>query len=395
MADILLLADTFVPNRGGSEAYLAVLAEGLAQNGHRVTVVTPASKVTGPMPKFHPGVLIRRSRLWQRLHILGSHPNAVINRLSRLAIFPLLAARLFRKRADVVIAGHILPAGVVARFLVQANRCKASVVVTYGEELTMYRRSARMLNLMRKALQGADAVTALTNDSREELDLIYPGAAAKTFVIPPSVKVNDDHDKPDGAPAEIKAGRPNLFTLSRIVERKGMDTTIRAVAALRDEFPDIQYHIAGTGPDSSRLHELIKELQLEDCVHLHGSVPDPKLYFQTADIFCMPNRELANGEREGFGIVFLEAGLYGVPSIAGRSGGAVDAVLHDETGLLVEPDNAEAMADAIRILTLDETYRKNLGQAARAYAEQFTAERQVSKFMEIIQQLLDPAKSPR
>lgn len=388
MASILLIADTFPPNEGGSEAYLGTIARGLASNNHRVDVFAPATSSRLKAGPTCANLSVRRSVLWERLQRLGGSANPLVNRSARLLLLPYLLLRLIVRRYDIIIVGHVLPAGLIAKMLRRMRRCEAVVVVTYGEEISMYVRGKRMSKLLKQVIDHADAVTCLTSDSCKELDKLVPGVKTRCFVIPPAVpplvesKVALSPFTP--APGETC----NLFTISRLVERKGIDTVIRAVAMLLDEFPLIQYTVAGAGPDRPRLQALIETLNLQSQVRLVGRVEDPHELFRQCDIFCMVNRELESGEREGFGIVFLEAGLHRKPSIAGRSGGAVDAVLDGKTGMLVNPDDPAETADAIRQLMNDKELRARLGSAARAFAETFTEQRQVASFESIIEKCL-------
>lgn len=385
MARILIIADTYPPNRGGSEASLEIMAEGLARYGHDVRVFTPAVKAIN-VYAIAPGVQVRRSSVWLKLQELGGHKNALINRTSRLLILPFLTIRLIWLKCDIFIAGHIIPAGAVGITLMRFKRCRAMLVTTYGEEITMYRRGPRMLKLMRKILASAQVITATTENSRAELEDVWPGAAAKAEIIPPAVK-RDQSGSTNASDIKL-SGSPILFTLSRLVGRKGMDTTIQAVGLLKDELPDLRYYIAGSGPYQERLIELVQSHGLQNRVVFLGAVAAPDQLLAQCDIFCMPNRQLADGEREGFGMVFLEAGLHGKPSIAGRSGGTGDAVLHEKTGLVVTPDDPAATAHAIRTLALNPDYRNQLGRAAKVHAENFTPQRMVDAYEAILQRLL-------
>ena len=122
------------------------------------------------------------------------------------------------------------------------------------------------------------------------------------------------------------------------------------MAALRDEFPDIQLVIGGKGRDRRRLERIARRLDVS--VRFLGRVEESEvpLIYGIADVFAMPCRNRWAGlEQEGFGIVFLEAAASGVPQVAGRSGGAHEAVLDGVTGHVVDhPRNSAAVANAIR-----------------------------------------------
>jgi phosphatidylinositol alpha-1,6-mannosyltransferase len=115
----------------------------------------------------------------------------------------------------------------------------------------------------------------------------------------------------------------------------------------------------------------MKKLHLQDNVVFTGYVSEDEkaFYYNAADVFVMPNRELENGDVEGFGIVFLEANIYGKPVIGGRSGGAVDAIVDGKTGLLVNPIDIEEIASAIIRFLSNEGYAKQLGFQGRKRVE--------------------------
>ena len=165
---------------------------------------------------------------------------------------------------------------------------------------------------------------------------------------------------------------PLVVSISRLVPRKGMDVLIIAAAALEPSFPGLTVAIAGDGRELGRLRDLVRSTGAP--VRLLGRVDDddlPRLY-GAADVFAMAcrNRWL-DLEQEGFGIVFLEAAAAGVAQVAGRSGGADEAVVDGETGLVVaDPGDPGAVAHALRELLGDGDRRRRMGRAARLRVEQ-------------------------
>jgi phosphatidylinositol alpha-1,6-mannosyltransferase len=150
-----------------------------------------------------------------------------------------------------------------------------------------------------------------------------------------------------------------------------MDVLVEAVAALRPSFPELTVAIGGTGRDRSRLEGLVRRSGAP--VRLLGRVPDESLpgLVGAADVFVMACRDRWAGlEQEGFGIVFLEAAACGVPQVAGRSGGADEAVVHGSTGLVVDdPSDPGAVAAALRRLLTDDALRLRMGEASRRRVE--------------------------
>jgi phosphatidylinositol alpha-1,6-mannosyltransferase len=251
-------------------------------------------------------------------------------------------------------------------------------VVVHGAEVTVPGRLPVSGQLLGHVLRGAVHVVAAGN---------YPAAearhAAGTDRMPPVTVVPPGVDTGRFRPldeAERKAARADLglpadaqvvISVSRLVPRKGMDVLIDAAARLRRSHPDLIVGIAGGGRDRSRLEARAGRLGAP--VRFLGRVPDEQLpaAYGCADVFAMLCRNRWAGlEQEGFGIVFVEAAACGVPSIAGDSGGAADAVSDGETGLVVaEPNDADVVASALARLLDDDDLRARMGAQARQRAD--------------------------
>jgi glycosyltransferase involved in cell wall biosynthesis len=147
-------------------------------------------------------------------------------------------------------------------------------------------------------------------------------------------------------------GKKILLTVGRLVKRKGHYWFIANV--LKNLPVDYIYLIAGVGPEQDSLIELIRELDLTKRVYLLGRVSDEEknCLYQISDIFVMPNISVKN-DQEGFGIVLLEAGRYGLPTIASNIEGIRDAVIDRKTGFLVEEKNAQDFLNAIMNSNID------------------------------------------
>ena len=159
---------------------------------------------------------------------------------------------------------------------------------------------------------------------------------------------------------------PVLLSVGRLIARKGFDLVLRGVAELRRDLPNLTYVIAGDGPERAALEELSRTLNLSAQVCFLGAVDDGTKWaaYDACDIFVMPSRLLGGTEFEGFGIVYLEAALSERPAIGGRTGGASDAIVDNVTGLLVDPEQPGAIAQAVRRLAADPSLRRTIGRAA-------------------------------
>jgi phosphatidylinositol alpha-1,6-mannosyltransferase len=157
-----------------------------------------------------------------------------------------------------------------------------------------------------------------------------------------------------------------LFTIARLVARKGIDTVLQALPALVAAVPDLVYVIAGEGPEGEGLAALSRRLGVESSVRFVGAVahPDLPFYYSLGDVFVMPSRSTPP-DVEGFGIVFLEAAACERAVVAARAGGIPDAVLDGQTGVLVPPDDPRALSPVLVELFRDPARRTELGRRGR------------------------------
>jgi phosphatidylinositol alpha-1,6-mannosyltransferase len=285
-------------------------------------------------------------------------------------------ARRIRETADRVGAELILLDPALPLGHLGPSLDRRYGLVLHGAEITVPGRVPGPRHALARVLRGAELVIAAGGYPADEGERAA-GRGLPVVVIPPGVDV--DRFRPL-SPEERAATRARwgvapestlVVSVSRLVPRKGMDVLIRAAARLAPVHPSLEVLIGGSGRDAGRLRRLIAELGAP--VRLLGRVPDddlPALY-GAADVFSMGCRNRWLGlEQEGFGIVFLEAAACGVPQIAGRSGGAHEAVAHGETGLVVDdPTSVADTADALRQLIVDPQRRAEMGRAGRARAE--------------------------
>lgn len=163
---------------------------------------------------------------------------------------------------------------------------------------------------------------------------------------------------------------PLLLTAARLVRRKGIDTVLQALPALARAIPDVQYAVVGSGPERNALEQLSRELGIAERVFFLGQLDDREVVmaYHACDTFVMPARE-EHPSVEGFGLVFREANACGKPAVGARTGGIADAIEHERTGLLVEPDRPEALEQALRRLLTDPGYASALGTEGRRVVE--------------------------
>jgi glycosyltransferase involved in cell wall biosynthesis len=174
--------------------------------------------------------------------------------------------------------------------------------------------------------------------------------------------------------AGIDPRKFTVFSVCRFYPRKRLQVLLQAAALLRERIPELEVRIAGNGPESKRLEQICSDLGLERAVCWLGDVSMNQLAaeYSRADIFCLPSVQ------EGFGIVFLEAMAAGKPIVAARAAAVPEVV---RNGILVEPANAEALAESILRLYHDPDLRAALGEAGRRDVEEFAMPRVARRFL--------------
>jgi phosphatidylinositol alpha-1,6-mannosyltransferase len=351
----LLVTNDFPPKIGGIQSYLWELWRRLP--AANVTVLTSPH---ADAARFDAEQRFRIERTREPVLL----PSPLLTRQVRR-----LATEV---QAEVVILDPALPLGLIGPHLGLPY-----AVVLHGSEVTIPARLPGSRALLARVLQGAALLIAAGG---------YPEAEARRVagLLPPIVQVPPGVDASrfvPFAPIERASTRarlglptagPLVFSVSRLVPRKGMDTLIEAASRLASEdHPQLTVAIAGSGRDRPRLERAINRTGAP--VRLLGRVPSPDLpgLYACADVFTLCCRSRWGGlEQEGFGIVFLEAAAAGVPSVAGESGGSAEAVLDGVTGFVVsDPSDVAAVADAIDRLVSDPGLASRQGQAARHRAE--------------------------
>jgi phosphatidylinositol alpha-1,6-mannosyltransferase len=184
-------------------------------------------------------------------------------------------------------------------------------------------------------------------------------------------------------------GRPVLLTVSRLYARKGIDRVIQSLPAVLRRIPDLVYLVVGDGGYRPELEQLVSRHELGANVVFAGAVPDYELtdHYSLGDVFIMANREMPDGETEGFGLVFLEANACGLPVIAGKAGGSVDAVTDQVNGLVVDGDDVAAIGAAVIALFDDAALRERLRDGGTEVASASGWERRVDQFLRFCDRL--------
>jgi phosphatidylinositol alpha-1,6-mannosyltransferase len=276
-------------------------------------------------------------------------------------------AELVRQEdADIVLFGAAAPLALMGRtiqrwtgipyaaFMHGVEIWAAQVPVAAGLLSLLGRNAALLMGVSRWQVE----VTRKAIGPQPGIELLSPGVDAQRFHSGVSDRaVRERHGLGDA---------PVICCVSRLTLRKGQDVVIRALPRIAEEVPEVRFLVVGAGPDYERLRDLARRQGVEERVVFAGEVPYDELpgYFRAGDVFAMPCRTRKLGlEVEAFGSVFLQASAVGRPCVAGDSGGAPEAVLDGETGLVVDGADRDAVGGAILELLLDRDRAHKMGRA--------------------------------
>jgi phosphatidylinositol alpha-1,6-mannosyltransferase len=364
----LLLCGNFPPGAGGSQTWSYEVAKHLEKLGHDVTF------------------LARTAPGWKEFD--AGCPFKIVRAAWKIGLYRKFRKFVRRGGVECVLVTHRADFAESARLMAKPGGVPY-VVVAHGGEILKARRKPSV----QRNLPPAAKIIAVSNYTRGLL--VELGIESKKIVvIPNGTDTERFHPNADGSKIRKRyapKGQKIVFTLSRLVKRKGHANLMRALSGLGSEY-NVEYVIGGTGEEEKNLRALAKELGIAKHVHFTGRIEDDELpkYYAACDVFAMPNRYV-EGEMnvEGFGIVFLEANAAGKPVIGGDSGGTVDAIIDGETGFLVDPDDVSDIASALEKLLSNEDMAKRLGEAGRLRVERrFTWRHTASQVANVLQEVM-------
>ncbi|MDA3918438.1 MAG: glycosyltransferase family 4 protein [Deltaproteobacteria bacterium] len=346
----------FPPMGGGAGNATDNISKNLALAGHNVTVLT--SKCGGqPVFEVKNGVKIYRVFSWRNsIHDCGFKGAYTYILFAAFKLWKFNRTEKF----DILHYFFSLPTGLLSLFP-WAFKNTPYIVSLRGSDVPyydIYNKKVHLLNLILKPVntyiwRNAKEVVAL---SRGLKATAMKTASKQSFKVIPN-GVETDLFNP-GLCKKKSANKFRLITVSRLINRKGIDHVLAALAALKDK--DIELLIVGIGNYENTLKKMCSELKLNDCVTFYGYCLREQLFklYNKADVFILPS--LA----ESFGLVFTEAMACGLPVIGGRTGGVPD-LIKSENGILVEPGNIKEIKSAIVKMKQGQKMRVCMGEANR------------------------------
>lgn len=346
MRRLLLIAPDAPPAPGGIARFLDGWLRWLPDTAWSVVSSTPG-------PPDHAGHPVRRLP-----HVPLPGPAGVAADRALISAAGLAAAAA--QRPDAVVIG--VQSATIPGLLAQRLLGVPAVFLAYGREL------------------GADDPWTRIAARRAALTVTISGGSAnvlraagvperRLLIAPPGIEPLD-RPAPPAPPADAP---PTVITVTRLdAPHKALEDVAAAVRHARERVADLRWSIVGSGEPYPAARSAIDAAVAEGWATLHGRVGDDErdALLERATVFALATRPMADGRvGEGFGIVFLEAGARGTPSVAPDADGMRDAIARDRGGLLVAPGDPAAMGDAIARIASDSQLRARLSAGARAHAE--------------------------
>jgi phosphatidylinositol alpha-1,6-mannosyltransferase len=371
MKKTLLITIDFPPQKGGVANYLANFSKNIGSNNIVILANNhPDSHLFDP----HQPYKILRQQLFYKLfwpHWLKSY---------------YIAKKIIAKEnIEQLLISHLLPIGYIALLLKLPY-----IAILHGYDILLAQKNPWKKYWAKLILAKAKLIIVNSNFTKNQV-LKLGLENSKIIIVNPCPNL-----KPEDLNLAEKQILKNeldlhhkkiLLSVGRLVERKGFDQVIRALPEVIKTIPNIIYLIVGNGPDLKRLEILAEKLKVRGNVIFCEDVPDKNLacYYDLADIFIMPARIIDKTDVEGFGIVYLEAAVFAKPVIAGQSGGVAEAVIDNQTGILVNPESVQAITDSIlKLLNSPELINKLGIQGQQRVAKEFQWPIQIKKVINLL-----------
>ena len=266
--------------------------------------------------------------------------------------------------------------------LIKSNKKKYCLIhgkeINHPKESSINTRLIKVINDNEKVIAFSEYTKNLAIDKGVDKN--------KVVVINPGVNPAEELNKKSLEKVErlLKIKTPRLITVSRFDKRKNHEKVIMALRNLKQQYPDIIYICVGYGDEENNLKKLVQELDLSSQVMFFKDISDDlkNSLLAKSDIFVMPSI-IHKTSVEGFGISYVEAAQYGVPSLGGKDGGASDAIDHNKTGLICDGNNLDDIYSSLNSMIENKKYLE-LGKNAKDYVSKFQWEKIIEEYKKIL-----------
>jgi phosphatidylinositol alpha-1,6-mannosyltransferase len=365
---ILISTQCFPPAIGGIESLIHNLASQLHNRGYEISVFADKTKQNDSSFDLKQPLNIQRF----------SGPKPIRRRCKARAI----ASTIKQKKCDALITDswksleHIrIPKNIKVFCL------------AHGTELPRH-PSPRKRRRIKKSLLKSSTIISNSKYTTSQLTPFIGGERPITVIHPAINRPSRPKDNDmQNVRASISGRSPVLISVGRLESRKGFDTVINILPELIKEYPDLLYVLIGDGSLREKMSEVVQQSSLEHNVLFAGYLDEGILnaWIASSDLFLLPARQVKD-DVEGFGIAYIEAAWFGLPAIAGNSGGASEAVIDCETGLVCNGESQASVLEGIRKLLGDTALRSQMGKKAQDRARSLLWENVIEDYVKLIEE---------
>jgi len=266
--------------------------------------------------------------------------------------------------------------------LIKTNKKKYCLIhgkeINHSKGSSLNKRVVKVLNNVEKVIANSEYTKNMAINNGVDQD--------KVIVINPGVGTVEELDKKSLEKVEsvLKIKTPRLITVSRFDKRKNHEKVIMALRNLKQQYPDIVYICIGYGDEEENLKKLVEELDLGSQIMFFKDITNnlKNALIAKSDIFVMPSI-IHKTSVEGFGIAYVEAAQYGIPSLGGKDGGASDAIENNKTGLICDGNNLDEIYSSLNSMIENKKYLE-FGKNAKEYVSKFQWEKIFEKYRKIL-----------
>lgn len=359
--EVLIIASEFPPGPGGIGSHAYSMAKAFYKKNIDVTVVCPADYVDRKealeFDSKLPFKVVRYARQGWR---------GYLGRLTTI-----------RKnlKKNIILSGKF-PLWTINWIRLLKGKSVKIISVLHGSEVNPLNKLTRKFT--HNAIAKADEVVAVSNFTATLLPN-WLQTSKKIKIIPNGIDLSAF---PECDKRELK-GNPVILTVGAVTPRKGQHRVIKALPAILKKYPEAHYHIVGLPFYKKQFEVIADSLGVSENITFHGrieSIGDLYSYYRSADLFAILSENQKDGDCEGFGIVILEAGYYGLPTIGAIGCGIEDAIKNDVNGYLVDGDNPPEITDRIGSIIKN---KHRLESSTKDWSLKHNWDKIISKFIEL------------
>ncbi len=266
--------------------------------------------------------------------------------------------------------------------LIETNKKRYCLIhgkeINHAKGSSLNKRANKVLNSVEKVIANSEYTKNLAIQNGVEQE--------KVVVINPGISPAQELNRTSLTKVEslLKIKSPRLITVSRFDKRKNHEKVLMAVRNLKQIYPNIVYICVGYGDEEQNLKDLVNEIDLGGQVMFFKEITDDlkNALVAKSNIFVMPSIKHKSSV-EGFGIAYIEAAQYGVPSLGGVDGGAADAIQHDKTGLICDGNNLDEIYSSLNSMIENKKYL-HFGKNAKELSSKFDWSNTIEQYKKIL-----------